>query len=160
MRWYLPTSLGGPYAHRCTEGPRASAGCQSMGRPKTPVTCPPPAQPGPQPGGNTPQEPSAPKSFPRKSAQEQPGHQASNLCPPVQPACSHKMPPQRSTKGPTPVGGHSPRRQIPRDPKPQGQPRNATKPGGPPPASATMPPQDEGPKDVRVVPDGCASARD
>ncbi|KAK5611285.1 hypothetical protein CRENBAI_019264 [Crenichthys baileyi] len=38
MRWYLPASLGGTYAHRCTEGPRASAGCQSIWRPKTPVT--------------------------------------------------------------------------------------------------------------------------
>ncbi|MEQ2179585.1 hypothetical protein GOODEAATRI_026694 [Goodea atripinnis] len=69
MRWYLPASLGGPYAHRCTEGPRASAGCHSMRLPKTPVTYPPgpkppPAQPGSQPGGDTPQEPRAPKSIP------------------------------------------------------------------------------------------------
>ncbi|XP_047209005.1 extensin-like [Girardinichthys multiradiatus] len=56
MRWDLPTSFGGPYAHRCTKGLRARAGCPGMQQPKTPATYPPgpktaKAQPGPQPGG-------------------------------------------------------------------------------------------------------------
>ncbi|XP_047216431.1 extensin-like [Girardinichthys multiradiatus] len=108
MRWYLPGSLGGPYGHRFTEGPRAGAGCQNMRRPKNPGDIPahtqaPQAQPGPQPGGNTHQEPRAPKQIPdppRSSPATRPVTYVRRHKLPKSIACSHQSP--------TPVGAIAP----------------------------------------------------
>ncbi|MEQ2227406.1 hypothetical protein ILYODFUR_037471, partial [Ilyodon furcidens] len=95
MRWDLPASFGGPYAHRCTKGPRARAGCPGMHQPKTPATYPPgpktpKAQPGPQPRGRYAPGTLSPQAHPRPT-QEQHGHQASDLCPLAQAPRKHRM---------------------------------------------------------------------
>ncbi|MED6279353.1 hypothetical protein CHARACLAT_033587 [Characodon lateralis] len=108
MIWYLPTTLRGPYAHRCTEGPWASA-ARACAR-QNPGDIPSLIQAARTLGTQSPQ------AHPRP-AQEQPNHQASNLCPPAQAPQKHCMQPPdaapESHQSLTPVGTTSPRQSVP-----------------------------------------------
>ncbi|XP_047210234.1 proteoglycan 4-like [Girardinichthys multiradiatus] len=131
MRWDLPANFGGPYARRCTKGPRARARRPGMHYPKTPATYlpgpkAPKAQPGPQPGSRyTPGTPS-PQARPRPTQAQAPREHL--MQPPDVSPESHQSP--------TPAGTTAPSARPPRDPSPgtpqTPQPRH-------PPESATTP---------------------